>query len=301
MKYWLSIVCLIIIGVMVQWFNVLIVPVFAESLSVSLRVGDTRIQFSGFTSPGAFITVKQNNIVISTMVADSSGAFDQTIDAANPGLQTFTLHATDSLGLTTPTLSYNVSLTSNTLTSIANIVFPPTILLNTTTSVISGMSHPLSELTLILSDSSTYPITVTATGNWSFDLTTLPGGTYTAYVIATMPGNIISLESEVISFSLASVSTSSPTSTTPSTTTYNLQPTTSQAPSSSPTIKVTKKPITSPSTTTYDLQPTTSSPLTTFLVTVAKPISVMYFGAPLILIMILTRFTLFKKHKKKRK
>lgn len=267
----------------------------AESLSVSLRVGDTRIQFSGFTSPGAFITVKQNSVVISTMVADSSGAFDQTIDAANPGLQTFTLHATDSLGLTTPTLSYNVNLTANTLTSIANIVFPPTILLNTTTSVISGMSHPLSELTLILSDSSTYPITVTTAGSWSFDLTTLPGGSYTAYVIATMPGNIISLESETISFSLSSVSTSSPTSTT----TYNLRPTTSQTPSS-PTIKVTKKPITSPSTTTYDLQPTTSSPLTTFLVTVAKPISIIYFGAPLILIMILTRFTLFKKKKKKR-
>jgi len=270
----------------------------AESLSVSLRVGDTRIQFSGFTSPGAFITVKQNSVVISTMVADSSGAFDQTIDAANPGVQTFTLHATDSLGNTTPTLSYNVNLTSNTLTSIANIVFPPTIILNTTTSVISGMSHPLSELTLILSDSSTYPITVTGVGNWSFDLTSLPGGSYTAYVIATMPGNFISLESEVISFSLDSVSTASST---PSTTS-------SSSPSSSPTTIITVTPTlktgirenrkTGIPTPAPSLIP---SPLTTFFVTIAKPISLIYLLTPFILILLLVRLVFFKKNKKKRK
>lgn len=272
----------------------------AESLSVSLRVGDTRIQFSGYTSPGAFITVKQNSVVISTMVADSSGAFDQTIDAANPGLQTFTLHATDSLGLTTPTLSYNVSLTSNTLTSIANIIFPPTILLNTTTSVISGMSHPISELTLILSDSSTYPITVTAAGNWSFDLTSLPGGSYSAYVIATMPGNFISLESETISFFLASVSTSSSSpSSQPASSSI---PNTSLAPS--PSLKVTKISTPKPSSPTGTLENRatgTPSALTTFFVTIAKPISLIYLITPFILILLLVRLIFFKKKKKKRK
>ena len=270
----------------------------AESLSVSLRVGDTRIQFSGFTSPGAFITVKQNNVVISTMVADSSGAFDQTIDAANPGLQTFTLHATDSLGLTTPTLSYNVSLTSNTLTSIANIVFPPTILLNTTTNVISGMSHPLSELTLILGGSSTYPITVSVAGNWSFDLTTLPGGSYSGYVIATMPGNIISLESQTISFSLTSVSTASSNPSTTSSSSPSSSPTTIIIVTSAPKTGIRENGKTGTPTPAPSLIPT---PLTTFFVTIARPVSLLYLIIILVLILYLIRLIFFKKKKKKRK
>ena len=192
------------------WLLVIGQPlVRAESLSVSLRVGDTQISFDGYSSPGAYITIKQNGSVVGTTVADAGGNWVKVIDAYNPGIQSYDLYATDTSSLSTPTISYNVNLPANTLTAISNIVFPPTILFNPTTNLISGMTHPLSELTLILSDSSTYPIVATVAGNWSFDLSQLPAGTYTAYLIATMPGNYISLSSNTITSTITGTPTSS--------------------------------------------------------------------------------------------
>ncbi|MEI8232827.1 MAG: hypothetical protein WCG44_03720 [bacterium] len=188
-----------------------IFPVFAESLSVSLRVGDTRIAFDGFTSPGAFVTIKQNASVIGTIVAGSDGNFSKTVDAYNPGIQTFELYATDSNSISTSTISYSVNLVSNTLTTIANIVFPPTIVLDPLTNTFSGFSHPLSDLTLVISDGTTYPITVDSDGSWSYLITSDASGSYTAYVIAHMPGNYLSIESEALTFTISTLSSATPT------------------------------------------------------------------------------------------
>lgn len=209
---------------------------FAESLSVSLRVGDTRISFDGYSSPGAFITIKQNSSVVGTTVADASGNWNKTVDADNPGIQSFDLYATDSTNISTPTLSYSVNLTANTLTTISNIVFPSTISITGLT--LSGQTNPSGSLTLLVSDGTTFIIPVTPSGEWSFTIpsTSFTAGTYTAYLTLTMPGNYISLSSDTISFLVENTTSSSspsastsPSNSTQNTTTTSISPTPSPA------------------------------------------------------------------------
>lgn len=208
---------------------------FAESLSVSLRVGDTRIAFGGYSSPDAFITIKQNASVVGTTVADASGNWNKTIDVDNPGIQTFDLYAADSTNISTPTLSYSVNLAPNSLTTISNIVFPSTITVSGL--ILTGQINPSGTLTLLVSDGTTFIIPVNPSGVWSFTIPTesFNSGTYTAYLTLTMPGNYISLSSEIISFVVENgTSSSSPSSsTTPSNSTQNTpNPSFSPSPSS---------------------------------------------------------------------
>ena len=284
MKFWLTTLIILFSTVGI---------IKAESLSVSLRVGDTRVQFTGYTSPGAFITIKQNAAVISTTVAGSNGDFDQTIDAYNPGIQTFEISATDSLGYSTPTLTYNINALPNTLTTIGNIFFPPTIILTPLTGTISGLSHPLSVLTLVLSTGVTHPVVVATDGSWSFDLSILPQGDYTAFVIAIMPGNILSLESTALSFTIAGISSSTESASatgTPSPTPTSANQSMTE-PSRSPRLLIVAG---TPIPTTNQ----TSSPLSTLVVTLAKPISLIYIATPFALIVLMIKLIFFKMKKK---
>lgn len=189
---------------------------YAESLSVSLSVGETQISFDGYTSPNAFITIKQNNAVIATTTADSSGDFTKTVTVGGPGIQSFELYASDTNSVVSPTISYTVNLAPVTLTSISNIVFPPTInpgILPESVGdsyTLSGLTHPLSSLSLLVSDGSTYSITPLGDGSWSITFTTSSSsGSYTAYLTASMPGNYLSLASETISYTLVGITSSS--------------------------------------------------------------------------------------------
>lgn len=185
-------------------------PINAESLSVSLRVGDTQISFDGYSSPGAYITIKQNGSVVGTTVADSSGNWVKVIDAYNPGIQSFDLYATDTSSLLTPTITYNVNLPANTLTSISNIVFPPTLTaptlptLSSDSLIITGMTHPLSTLTVLISDGDTHTVNPNLDGTWSVSISMAnSSGAYTAYVTASMPGSYLSLASNSISYTIS--------------------------------------------------------------------------------------------------
>ena len=217
MKSWLTSI-LFILGFLIP-ISILTSTVSAESLSVSLRVGDTRISFDGYSSPGAYITIKQNSAVIGTTVADSNGNWSKMIDAYNPGIQTFDLYATDTLGLLTPTITYNVNLLANTLTSISNIVFPPTLTSTTLPTsqndslVLSGMTHPLSSLTVLISNGDTYPVTPNPDGTWSISISMANStGAYTVYVTASMPGSYISLSSASLSYTISATPSTTPSS-----------------------------------------------------------------------------------------
>ena len=183
--------------------------VFAESLSVSLRVGDTQISFDGYTSPSAFITIKQNSVVVGTTVADTNGNWDKTIVVDNAGIQTFALYALDTNSILTPTLSYNVNVSENALTNISHIVLPPTISADGLT--LSGTTHPLSTLTLMISDGTIHSVPVNASGIWSYSVSINTPGSYSAYITATMPGNYISLASNPVTFVVNPSSTTTST------------------------------------------------------------------------------------------
>lgn len=293
MRSWLPLSAFIII------LSLFTIPrVLAESLSVSLRVGDTRISFDGYTSPSAFITITQNSAVVGTTVADVLGNFTKEIDADNPGIQSFELYAEDSGNLLTPTITYNVNLTANTLTSISNIVFPPTISLDSITTTISGMTNPAATLTLLVSDGSSVIVPVAIDGTWSRAMTDYAGGTYSAYAIATMPGGYMSLESETVNFTIPSTSTSSPA------------PTSSSEPSTTTVPSASSQPATTTPITRLFTRPTESStpsqPSQTSIfyvgnfITIARPISFLCFFLFLFLILTLLRFILFLLRRRRR-
>lgn len=246
---------------------------YAESLAVSLRVGDTRISFEGHSSPSAFITIQQNSAVIGTTVADSVGYFTKTVDADNPGIQSFELFSTDTNSLVTPTITYNVNLAPNTLTTIGNIVMPPTITINNTTNTISGMTSPLAELNLFHSHGGNDTILVSIDGTWTHTVTYTTGGTYTAYAIATMPGNYMSLASETVTYTIVSATTSpssTPTSSSANPSSTTSPSTTSSSPTTSPKPSVSAALKQDNQTSAATKEPVSISTLTT---TIAKSLA----------------------------
>lgn len=276
-------------------------PAFAESLSVSLQVGDTRVEFSGFTSPNAFITIKQNDSVIGTTLADSSGIWDKTIEVYNPGIQSFELFATDTHNLPTPTLRYDVNLAPNTYTTIGNIILPSTIAQDLTTSTIYGATSPTAIVTLMFSDSSTTTVFVGSDGSWLYNYSEMAPGSYSVYAVATLPGNYISLESQTISFTVSALASPSPSSS--SQPSQSLIPHSALLPSTMPSPTIT---LSAPTIPPQVVRPSTSplppdspaAPLSILLITVAKPVHTLLL---LLIIIGVTKALLRMRHNLKSK
>lgn len=190
--------------------------VLAESLSVSLRVGNTRMTFNGHTSPNAFVTVIQNSVIIGTTVADSNGNWNKTIDADNPGVQSFSLYSVDTYGHTSSTVTYNINLADNSETIIDHVVLSPTLIATTLPQstgdeiIITGTAYPSSTITLTISDGNIYTITPNSSGLWtlSFSTSSTPGN-YDLSATANIPGSYLSLSSPLLSYTIASKATPS--------------------------------------------------------------------------------------------
>lgn len=204
-------------------------PIRAESLTVSLGVGDTQFMAAGYTSPGAFVTIKQNGTVVATTTADSSGGFTHTL-SSDPGIQNFSFYAADSDGVLTPTISYSVNLTPNTTTSLEHIVLPSTFVVETYPTHVGdylsvhGQTHVQATVTLIVSDGSHPTTTPNSNGRWSlqFDTSPLSPGSYSTRATALLPGNYLSDSSVVADFTLlanpATETSAPPTTSMPSAT-----------------------------------------------------------------------------------
>ncbi|MCK5491359.1 MAG: hypothetical protein KAI67_05975 [Candidatus Pacebacteria bacterium] len=107
------------------------------------------LKMTGKAYPDAFITILKNGQVTGTTTADSNGNFDITIKSilANR-IYDFGIFAQDDLGLSSPTLTYNLSINANQITEVSNIYIPPTIALSEKTMTqgdsltIYGSSYP---------------------------------------------------------------------------------------------------------------------------------------------------------------
>lgn len=207
--------------------------VLAESLSVSMTVGSTNITFSGYTSPNSQVVIKEDGSVVGTTTSDSSGNWTKTISVAIPTLHSYDLYATDTLSLSTATVTYSLNVIGNTTTTIDNIVLPPTI--TSSAYAVSGSAYPSSTVTLTSSSGDTYSLTVAASGLWTYDLSSLTGGPYTITAVNTV-GSYLSINSTSLSFNGPTPS-SAPASSTPnpSSSSEGSQSTTPPTSSPSPT------------------------------------------------------------------
>ncbi len=171
-------------------------PVKAQTeLTVAISVGETSLKLSGRASPHAQITFLEAGTVIGTTAADEAGNFVKVFGAQEPGIKNVGLYAVDALGRKTPTLNYSLALISFTQTSLTNIILPPTLSLSQEavfegeTLAVSGLSVPLSEVTVFLEggENAFSSITAGSSGQWQINFSTngLPAGLYQLFARAT--------------------------------------------------------------------------------------------------------------------
>lgn len=159
------------------------------------------ITFSGYTAPGAFLTFLSNGSVVGTGSANSSGEFIHTV-LVYPGLRTLGIWSKDRLGLNTSVSEIRMSVSSDSLIHIQNIVLSPTItsdlhfVLPGNSIRLYGYAYPGSEINIFNSDSSSLVGEAIASeaGSWQYilDTTDLGSGLYTFKSTAHIPNSGLS-------------------------------------------------------------------------------------------------------------
>ncbi len=166
--YWLLVVPLFISACVLVITGV----ASAVNLTVSLRVGLSSFTVSGYTSPLAMVTVKQNGVIAGTTTADAGGSFSKTIQALEPDTYTFHIFSTDSEGKLGNAVEYVVAIGENQNLSLDNLLLPPTLTLDTLdTSVgedihLRGESYPGTLIRLFFADALMATYTADTNGRW---------------------------------------------------------------------------------------------------------------------------------------
>jgi len=220
-------------------------------LTVSIQVGETILTLSGRTSPNAQVTFIENGAVIGTTTANSSGLFSKTLEAMESGIHSIGIYATNSNSETTSTVTYSVSLTLGTETTLSNIILPPTITLSGEgiakgdTLRISGSAVPSSTVTIFIngtshSFSTSKTTTSASSGAWEYSYGTgdLALGDYKVEAKTSTTDGYQSESSEIKNFKIQTAPT---TTTAPSSVTSTPTPTSypgevGPTPTSTPTL-----------------------------------------------------------------
>ncbi|MFM2330856.1 MAG: Dockerin type domain [Candidatus Parcubacteria bacterium] len=139
------------------------------------------VELSGFTSPGASVTVLQDGSVAAVTSADSSGRFDTTVPNLERGLYTFSVYATDSRGVKTSADSETLTVNQGSANLISSILLPPSVAVTSNTVAVgdditvSGATSPGAKVEVSAVGN---PLLLTATsssaGSWSV---VIPGKT----------------------------------------------------------------------------------------------------------------------------
>jgi len=220
-------------------------------LTVSIQVGETILTLSGRTSPNAQVTFIENGAVIGTTTANSSGLFSKTLEAMESGIHSIGIYATNSNSETTSTVTYSVSLTLGTETTLSNIILPPTITLSGEgiargdTLRISGSAVPSSTVTIFINGTShsfsTSKTTTSATGGtWEYSYSTsdLSLGDYKVEAKTSTTDGYQSESSEIKNFKIQTAPTVTPGPTATSTPGPAATSTTAPTPTPTPALPI---------------------------------------------------------------
>lgn len=183
-------------------------PTFADitpvnlNISVSGRQRDTEVTFLGYTSPNALVSFQEDGTLIGNVSANSSGGFNKSFTARNPGTHSYGIFSEDDHSHLTPTYGFILNLAQNTETFISNVLLPTTIDVQTGASVVvQGSSVPSSLITIFVHSN---PIVGGATagdnGDWAFSPGILEPGTHSAYAQTSLPGGLQAISSRTVNF-----------------------------------------------------------------------------------------------------
>lgn len=151
------------------------------------------VVISGFTFPGAKLTLLKDGAITTTLIANPDGTFQITINSLSFGNYQLSIFAEDNRGIISAPYTVNAAVFSSQPYTFSNIIIPPTIAADTLlvaagqTFTVSGYAPPNSNISLEIPGSS---ILGTVTTNMS--------GYYQIPTRASMPPNTYSLRSKAV-------------------------------------------------------------------------------------------------------
>jgi hypothetical protein len=166
--------------------------VAAQNVTVTIGVGDTVLEVSGLTSPGAFVTISRDGSVIGTPIAASDGTFSQTFSAQEPGIHQISVYAHTTGGENTDTVTINVNIAEHAITAVS-VFLPPTLILEDSSLdagqslELSGETAPFGTVTIYIDNANYVTATADAGGLWNASVaaSSLSGGQHEVFARAT--------------------------------------------------------------------------------------------------------------------
>jgi hypothetical protein len=162
---------------------------------VTLTVPETSLTLKGYAAPDSIVTITESGSPIGTTIAGTNGYYEVSLTAQKTGLRKLQAYFEDYTGLRSAVVSRVVSVTSQTETT-AEVLLAPTISRRTSEQLIrgsiiqiSGYSYAGAQLTLALSNGTSYIAKANSVGLYEFlvDSVDLSQGKYSAKVRVSMP------------------------------------------------------------------------------------------------------------------
>lgn len=158
-------------------------PVAAETVQVSIGVGDTILSIQGQASPHALVSAARNSSTLGTTVADASGAFTLTLPAQDPGIQTYHVSADSQSNVHTDMVQMTVNITEHATTTVS-VFLPSTIEVTPLEPaygkpvVLRGETMPNADVLVYVDNAIFETVVADAAGRWQvkIDTNTLSSG-----------------------------------------------------------------------------------------------------------------------------
>ena len=155
------------------------------------------VNFSGFAYPGATVTILRDGVIVSNVLADSTGAFLAPVSGIQAGSYVFSVYAKDQNGVVSASNTFPFVLNGKSVVNITGILVAPTISVDKTivqsgdTLTVSGFATPSSKVTITNKQLATpYTVIADAGGRYQYqiDASTLATGAYTMHAIDVVAG-----------------------------------------------------------------------------------------------------------------
>lgn len=185
----------------------------APVVSVTVGTHTSSIELSGYTSPGAFVTILLDAVVAGTTVANGNGDFYKKLTGLEHEKNySVTIYAQDSVLRQTQSISWVVYTLPFTNHIFSNITLPTTIELEQTVIYqggilkIIGRGHPSSQITVFIDASYSEVVGAGSGGWWGYNFNSLTNplttGSHTAYAREVVPGGYTSILTQFLNFNV---------------------------------------------------------------------------------------------------
>jgi hypothetical protein len=178
-----------------------------NELTITAKVSDTSVTFSGYSSPYSLVNILHDNFVVGTTIADASGYFSQTLYSQTSGINLYSIYSEDIKGNLSTSVSLSISLPIQANTHLSNLILPPTI--DPTVEIIEGKVRitgrgvPSASLALYLNEKAFYTLSSGSNGEYELllNIEELEVGNHSLYVV-TFYNNFESVASVYIFFQI---------------------------------------------------------------------------------------------------